>query len=186
MVRRRRDGRVDRTPGDAADSVPAEPPAGASGHWEPVSGTVLEARELDGYADPTMEFTIRLEPDGRQPFQAEIRYDEHNEYELYADLYTPDAGDVTGFVVDTGSGEVRFDLSDVRNSTSARILARVDPEVSGPPVGSPPAAAADRPRWYVPATCPTCGATVDQATASTAAAPICGVCSGPLPAQPYP
>ena len=185
MVRRRRDGRVGRTPGDAADPVPGEPPADASGHWEPMPGTVTEARELDGYPDPTMEFTVRLEPEGRPPQQAQIRYDESNEYELYADLYTPDAGDVTGFLVDTGSGEVRFDMSDVRNSTSARILARVDPEASGPPGGTAAGATPDRPRWFVPATCANCGATVDRATASMAEAPACEVCREPLPTRPY-
>jgi len=185
MVRRRRDGRVDRIPGDAAASGGTQS-AAASGHWEHVTGTVLEARELDGYADPTMVFTVRLEPEGRAPFPAEIRYDESNEYERYADLYTPEAGDVTGFEVDSGSGEVRFDMSDDRNSVSAHILARVAPEESGPIAGTAPGATPTGPRWFVPATCPNCGATVDRATASTAEAPACEVCHQPLPTQPYP
>ncbi len=40
------------------------------------------------------------------------------------------------------------------------------------------------PRWRVPATCPNCGATVDQSTESAAAHPSCHMCHKPLPCEP--
>jgi hypothetical protein len=42
----------------------------------------------------------------------------------------------------------------------------------------------DEPRWQVPATCPECGARVDQSTASFAEHPTCTYCAKPLPCQP--
>jgi hypothetical protein len=40
------------------------------------------------------------------------------------------------------------------------------------------------PPWVVPASCPTCGAAVDQAKAAMDLAPHCAFCHQPLPAQP--
>jgi hypothetical protein len=42
----------------------------------------------------------------------------------------------------------------------------------------------DEPRWKVPATCPECGARVDQSTASMAEHPRCQYCAKPLPCEP--
>jgi NAD-dependent DNA ligase len=42
----------------------------------------------------------------------------------------------------------------------------------------------DEPRWQVPATCPECGARVDQSTAAFAEHPACTYCAKPLPCQP--
>ncbi len=39
-------------------------------------------------------------------------------------------------------------------------------------------------RWRVPATCPQCGAPVDQSTASLAEHPTCTFCHAPLPCEP--
>ncbi len=39
-------------------------------------------------------------------------------------------------------------------------------------------------RWRVPATCPNCGASVDQSTESVAAHPACHMCHDPLPCEP--
>jgi hypothetical protein len=168
---------------------PTGTPAPASGRWEPVTGTVVEARDLDvedGHADPVVVFVVEVHPEGRPPIRAEIRYDASNEYDLYADLCLHDAGDVTGFVVDTGSGEVRFDMSDPRNSTSARILARLEAEGTAPSADAGPEVGPTGPPWAVPATCPRCGAPVDQAVASRAVAPACDTCLAPLPVQPQP
>jgi hypothetical protein len=40
------------------------------------------------------------------------------------------------------------------------------------------------PRWQVPATCPECGAQVDQSTAAFAAHPACTYCAKPFPCEP--
>jgi hypothetical protein len=39
-------------------------------------------------------------------------------------------------------------------------------------------------RWKVPATCPSCGAPVDQSTQSQAEHPTCNMCRTPLPCEP--
>jgi hypothetical protein len=68
-------------------------------------------------------------------------------------------GDVRGFVVNPASGETRFDMTDGRNSWAVQNAA-------------------------TDATCPTCGAPVDQASAAMDLAPHCAFCHQPLPAQP--
>ena len=42
----------------------------------------------------------------------------------------------------------------------------------------------DEPRWNVPATCPECGARVDQSTAAFAEHPVYTYCAKPLPREP--
>lgn len=47
-----------------------------------------------------------------------------------------------------------------------------------------PAAPVTGPPWEVPAICPTCGAPIDQAKASTDHDPMCAFCKQPIPAKP--
>lgn len=149
-----------------------------------MTGTVVEVREpnaTDQHSDPELAFVVELRPEGGEPFRVELRYDAGNEYDLYADLYPPDPGDVTGLVVHAGTGEVRFDMDDPRNSTGARILARIEAEATDRAVARGSAGtAADAPEG-TNATCPTCGAPVDESATATGAAPVCSFCLEPLP-----
>jgi hypothetical protein len=155
-------------------------------HWEPVIGNVLEMKLLPApYTPHPKVFVVQLHPQGREPFQAEIPYNMDNWDNLYNDLFLPEAGTVTSFVVETGSGEVRFDMSDPRNSTSAH-LAEGDRLMNQLLEGkaAAPGESVTGPPWVVPAICPTCDAPVDQATATMDPDPKCAYCHQPLPVQP--
>ncbi len=57
----------------------------------------------------------------------------------------------------------------------------------GTPLPSAPAIVHDlydKPRWQVPATCPECGARMDQSTESMVDHPACLYCAKPLPCEP--
>jgi hypothetical protein len=155
-------------------------------HWEKVTGNVVEMRLLPSQYPPHPKvFVVQLHPEGRDPFQAEVPYNPTNWDGYYADLFLPPAGAVTGFVVGTGSGEVRFDMSDKRNSMAAHLAGAdtlMDKLLAGQPAD--PGEAVTGPPWVVPATCPNCDAPVDQATASMDPDPKCGYCHQPLPVQP--
>jgi hypothetical protein len=100
-------------------------------------------------------------------------------------LYQPEIGDVRGFVYNPASGETLFDMTDGRNSLAAQNAeadALMDQLLKDQP--APAGEAVTGPPWVVPATCPTCGAAVDQAEAAMDPAPHCAFCHQPLPAQP--
>jgi hypothetical protein len=154
--------------------------------WDKAPGNVLDMRLLPApYPPHPKVFVVQLHPDGASPFQAEIPYNLTNSDNLYADLFLPPVGAVTGFVVHRGTGEVRFDMTDKRNSRSAH---QADAEglmgqmLTG--VAADPGQAVTGPPWVVPAICPNCDAPVDQATAAMDPDPRCAYCHQPLPVQP--
>jgi len=85
-------------------------------------------------------------------------------------------------------GDPRYDPKLIRVKDKQDRAARAGALLNGAPV---PAASGvvhvvhhvvdDEPRWQVPATCPECGARVDQSTAAFAEHPACAYCAKPLP-----
>jgi hypothetical protein len=161
-----------------------QPQPGRGQQWEKIIGNVVDKRLLPAPYPPHPKiFGVQLHPEGREPFRAEVHVspDDWN----WENLYQPQIGDVRGFVFNPASGETRFDMTDGRNSwavqnaeTDALMgkMLKNQPAPLGESVTGPP--------WVVPATCPTCGAAVDQAEAAMDLAPHCAFCHQPLPAQP--
>lgn len=157
---------------------------GREQQWEKVAGNVVDKRLLPARYPPHPKiFGVQLHPEGREPFRAEVRVDPGGRG--WEELYQPEIGDVRGFLFNPATGETRFDMTDGRNSWAAQnaeadaLMAQMlqdQPAPAGQAVTGPP--------WIVPATCPTCGAAVDQAEASMELAPHCVFCHQPLPAQP--
>jgi hypothetical protein len=164
--------------------------------WVAAEGTIVEVRVQPGHKDPFMApkvYVVDVRPSAGDPFRAEVQFSSHD----IVGFYQPDAGDVTGFRVDQKSNKVEFDRSDPRNDIDQR-LAAADQRMrdtmaglsSGSPLGvglgaGPMAAAANSPKWVVPAECPTCGAKVEQALAEYQDNPHCEFCHEPLPVQTY-
>ncbi len=155
--------------------------------WEKMIGTMIEMRTLPGkYAPHPKVFVVELHPEGREPVQAEVHWDVNIDERLYkGDLRAPLAREVTGFIVNRVSGEVRLDMSDPRNSMTAqeaefKRLEALDDEDE--PAG--PGESVTGPPWIVPDKCPSCGAMVDHATASIEQDPRCEFCHQPLPVEP--
>lgn len=169
---------------DAGGDDAAHSKSGRERQWEKVAGNVVGKRLLPAKYPPHPKiFVVQLHPAGREPFQAEVHVspDDWN----WEELYQPQIGDVRGFIFEPVSGETRFDMTDGRNSWTvqrAKADALMGETLKNQP--APMGEAATGPPWVVPATCPTCGAAVDQATAAMDLAPHCAYCHQPLPAQP--
>lgn len=158
--------------------------AGAARQWQKAAGNVTGKRLLPAQYPPHPKiFVVQLHPEGREPFQAEVLVspDDPN----WENLYQPQLGDVRGFIFDPASGETRFDMTDGRNSwavQNAAADALMGTMLAGQ--AAPAGEAVTGPPWVVPATCPHCGAAVNQAKAAMDPEPRCEYCEQPLPAQP--
>jgi hypothetical protein len=169
---------------DAGGGRAAQSKPGRGQQWEQLTGNVVDKRLLPAEYPPHPKiFGVELHPEGGEPFRAEVKVSPSDRN--WEDLYQPEIGDVRGFIFNPASGETRFDMSDGRNSWAVqnaesdaleRQLLKDQPAPAGEAVTGPP--------WVVPATCPTCGAAVDQAKAAMDLAPRCAFCHQPLPAQP--
>ena len=157
--------------------------------WEKMIGNIVDLQLLPKLTGPGREhwpspklYVVQLHPEGREAFRGEVHI---HPIDHPDDFFFSQPGTVTAFIVNPVSGEVRFDMSDQRNSVAAHQSA-VDlmqeefladkPADAGQAITGPP--------WVVPAECPQCGARVDQATQSMELAPKCGFCHQPLPADP--
>ena len=89
-------------------------------------------------------------------------------------------------------GDPRYDPKLIRARKKQQRAAQAEALLSGAPVPSAVGVVHhvgdevddDEPRWTVPATCPECGARVDQSTQSMAEHPTCQYCAKPLPCEP--
>jgi hypothetical protein len=152
--------------------------------WEKITGNVVDKRLLPARNPPHPKiFGVQLHPAGREAFRAEVHVSPKDKN--WGNLYQPEIGDVRGFIFNPATGETRFDMTDGRNSWEVQnaesdalmeALLKDQPAPMGEGVTGPP--------WVVPATCPSCGAQVDQAQAAMDPAPQCAFCHQPLPAQP--
>jgi len=157
--------------------------------WDKVTGNILDLQLLPKLTGPGQEhwpspkrYVVQLHPADREPYTAQI---DIPPVDFPDDFYFSQPGAVTGFVVDPASGEVRFDMDDPRNSTTAhqKDFDLLENQIlAGTPAG--PGEAVTGPPWIVPAICPDCGAPVDQATSAMALDPKCEFCHEPLPVQP--
>jgi len=169
---------------DAGGGRAAQSKPGGEQQWEKLIGNVVDKRLLPAKYPPHPKiFGVQLHPEGREPFRGEVLVDPNDPN--WENLYQPEIGDVRGFVYNPASGETRFDMTDGRNSLAVQnaqadalmgALLKDQPAPAGEAVTGPP--------WVVPATCPTCGAAVDQSEAAMDPAPHCAFCHQPLPAQP--
>ena len=169
---------------DAGGDNAAQPKPGRERQWEKITGNVVDKRLLPAKYPPHPKiFGVQLHPEGRETFRAEVHISPNDRN--WGDLYQPEIGDVRGFVYNPASGETLFDMTDGRNSLAAQNAeadALMDQLLKDQP--APAGEAVTGPPWVVPATCPTCGAAVDQAEAAMDPAPHCAFCHQPLPAQP--
>jgi hypothetical protein len=131
---------------------------------------------------------VEVRPDGGEPVRVETKA-------KVPIFHKPQPGDVVTVSFDPKShkteihieGDPRYDPKLIRAKDKQDRTAQAEALLNGAPV---PAARgvvhhiADEPRWNVPATCPECGARVDQSTASFAAHPVCTYCAKPLPCEP--
>lgn len=157
--------------------------------WEKLTGNILDLQLMPKLTGPGQEhwpspkrYVVQLHPAGGEAFQAEVLI---HPVDFPEDFYFSQPGAVTGFVRNPATGEVRFDMTDTRNSTRAHQAGAdhlMDELLSGVPAD--PGEPVTGPPWVVPETCPDCGARVDQATSAMELDPRCAFCHQPLPAQP--
>jgi len=151
--------------------------------WVRMPGKVLDRQVLPGPRAPHPKLlTIELHPQDSPAFQAQVQLIPGDPYRWSEDLYYPKVGDITGFIVDTNTGEARFDMTDPRNCMSAHsaggeawiAMPDTDEEMrvdTGPP-------------WLVAPACPFCSTLVDQRWMAAQQQPQCPSCFQPLPVHP--
>ena len=152
------------------------------------SGHVVDT-DVHGVDWDHHKYIVEVRPDGAEPFRVETKV-------KVAIFHKPQPGDVVKVSYDPKNhkteihieGDPRYDPKLIRAKSKQDRTARAEALLSGAPA---PAAsgvvhylADDEPRWNVPATCPECGARVDQSTASFAEHPTCTYCAKPLPCEP--
>jgi hypothetical protein len=139
------------------------------------------------------KYIVEVRPAGAEPFRVETKA------KVPASSH-PEPGDVVTVAYDPRNhkaeilieGDPRYDPKLIREARKHDREAEAQALLSGAP--APAAAVHYRdgvvhhwdggPRWAVPATCPECGARVDQSTASMAEHPACPYCAKPLPCTP--
>jgi hypothetical protein len=135
------------------------------------------------------KYIVEVRPPGEQPFRVETK--------AKVPIFDrPQPGDVVKVTYDPKNhkteiqieGDPRYDPKLIRANSEQQRAATAEALLSGAPAPSPAGvvhyADDDEPRWKVPATCPECGARVDQSTASMAEHPTCQYCAKPLPCEP--
>lgn len=150
--------------------------------WETCSSTRSWTAPRDRRRIPSSTRSRSIPPTGR-PFQAQIVVSPYVDH--WDDFFYAGAGDVRAVRYDPATHAATFDLTDKSNSSSAQMAAADAMEsalLANKP--APLGEAITGPPWVVPATCPTCGAPVDQATMAMQPTPKCAHCEPPLPVQP--
>ncbi len=151
------------------------------------SGSVTDT-DFHGVHWDHHKYIVEVRPAGEQPFRVETKA-------KVPISHHPQPGDVVKVTYDPKNhkteiqieGDPRYDPKLVRANSKQQRAARAEALLSGVPV---PGSAGivhyldDEPRWKVPATCPECGARVDQSAASMAEHPTCRYCAQPLPCEP--
>jgi hypothetical protein len=152
------------------------------------SGNVMDT-DIHGVDWDHHKFIVEVRPAGGQPFRVETKA-------KVPIFHCPQPGDVVKVSYDPKNqnteiqieGDPRYDPKLIRAKNKQQRAATAEALLSGAPVPGPVGvvhhADDDEPRWTVPATCPECGARVDQSTASMAEHPTCRYCAQPLPCEP--
>ncbi len=152
-------------------------------HWVKVTGRIAGMEVLPrGRAPHPKLFSIELYPEDGAPVRAEILLRPDHPEHGYEDLYFRLDKEVTGFLFNPETNEVRFDLTDPRNSRSAHVAAGAA-WVDSPDYGETTPAGSGPP-WLVLPACPSCRKRVDQRLAAMGNQPLCPSCLQPLPASP--
>ena len=135
------------------------------------------------------KYIVEVRSPGEQPFRVETKA-------KVPIFHQPQPGDVVKVSYDPKNhkteiqieGDPRYDPRLIRAKSKQHRAAQAEALLSGAPVPSSAGIVHylddDEPRWQVPATCPECGARVDQSTASMADHPTCKYCAQPLPVSP--
>ena len=160
--------------------------SGNASSWLSARGNVVALDLLDsptGSPPHPKQYTVEIHPADGPPFRAEIVVSPYDDQ--WDDFFYAGVGDVRTFRYDPATHAATFDLADKGNSSAAQMAAADALEAAlladqPAPLGE----AVTGPPWVVPATCPTCGAPVDQAKMAMEPAPKCAHCGQPLPAQP--
>jgi hypothetical protein len=155
--------------------------ADASG-WVKMTGKMLDLQQLPGPRAPHPKLlTVELYPEGDAPVRAEVHLVPGDRHRWDDDLYLS-KGDRTGFILNPATGEVRYDLTDPRNSMSAHTAAGEawiamdsDGQEAQYDTGPP---------WLVLGACPYCRRPVNQKMAALEPEPHCPSCTQILPAYP--
>jgi len=155
-------------------------------------GSVVD-RDMHGVDWEHRKYILEVRPAGGEPFRVETKA-------KVPISSKPGEGDTVKVSYDPKNhktqieigGDPRYDPALIRAGRKQQGAARRETLLAGAPA---PAAAGvvhytnvvdDEPRWVVPATCPECGARVDQSAQSMAEHPRCEYCSKPLPVEPAP
>jgi hypothetical protein len=155
------------------------------------SGNIMDT-DMHGVKWDHHKYIVEVRPPGEEPFRIQTKA----KVPIFS---APQPGDVVTVSYDPKNrkteiqieGDPRYDPKVRRANSKQRRTAEAEALLSGKPV---PAAAGvvhhlnvvddDEPRWIVPATCPECGARIDQSRASMAEHPACPYCAKPLPCRP--
>jgi hypothetical protein len=152
------------------------------------AGHVLDT-DMHGVDWDHHKYIVEVRPDGGEPFRVETKV-------KVPIFHKPQPGDVVKVSYDPKShkteihieGDPRYDPKLIRARTKQERSAQAEALLNGAPA---PAAFGvvhhivdDEPRWNVPASCPECGARVDQSVAAFAEHPTCTYCAKPLPCEP--
>jgi hypothetical protein len=153
------------------------------------SGNVVYT-DMHGVDWEHQKYILEVHPAGEQPFRVETK--------AKVPIFSkPEQGDTVTVSYDPKSrkaelhieGDSRYDPKLIREAKKQHEAARKQALLSGAPI--PDASSLvhyrnivpDEPRWTVPASCPECGARVDQAITSMAEHPKCEFCEHALPVE---
>jgi hypothetical protein len=148
------------------------------------SGNVVDT-DIHGVDWNHHKFILEVRPGGEDSFRVETK--------AKVPIFShPHPGDLVRVTYDPKNhkteiqieGDLRYDPKLIRANEKQQRATTKEALLSGAPLPSAPAIADDpyeNPRWQVPATCPECGARVDQSTESMADHPTCLYCAKPLP-----
>jgi hypothetical protein len=155
------------------------------------SGNVMDT-DIHGVDWDHHKYIVEVRPPGEDSFRIQTKA----KVPIFS---APQPGDVVKVSYDPKShkteiqieGDSRYDPKIRRANSKQQRAAETETLLSGAPA---PAGAGvvhhinvadDEPRWIVPATCPECGARIDQSRASMAEHPTCPYCAKPLPCQSF-
>ncbi len=151
------------------------------------SGNVVDT-DIHGVDWDHHKFILEVRPAGEDSFRVETK--------AKVPIFShPHPGDLVKVTFDPKNhkteiqieGDPRYDPKLIRASEKQQRAATAEALLNGAPVPGAPGIVHrvdHEPRWKVPATCPECGARVDQPTESMADHPACLYCAKPLPCEP--
>jgi hypothetical protein len=152
-------------------------------------GNVVDT-DIHGVDWEHRKYILEVRPAGQQPFRVETKakvpiFSKPRQGDIVTVTYDPDSHKTDLHI----EGDSRYDPKLIRAARKQQEAARKEALLSGAPV--PDATGSvhytnvvhDEPLWTVPASCPECGARVDQSTASMAEHPRCEYCGKPLPRE---